>query len=75
MPVGQLVFNPLILPHGKHQDGSQQRTGQNNGDRHKDVSHTAYENIVLPVRLDGKIEDQKFLDEIVHFLELEMRCF
>lgn len=32
---------------------------------------TAYENIVLPVRLDGKIEDQKFLDEIVHFLELE----
>jgi len=32
---------------------------------------TAYENIVLPVRLDGKIEDKKFLKEIVHFLELE----
>ena len=28
---------------------------------------TAYENIVLPVRLDGKIEDKKFLKEIVHF--------
>ena len=26
---------------------------------------TAYENIVLPVRLDGKIEDKKFLKEIV----------
>jgi len=32
---------------------------------------TAYENIVLPVRLDGKIEDKKFLKEIVHFLELD----
>lgn len=32
---------------------------------------TAYENIVLPVRLDGKREDQKFLEEIVHFLELD----
>lgn len=31
---------------------------------------TAYENIVLPVRLDGKKEDKKFLKEIVHFLEL-----
>ena len=26
---------------------------------------TAYENIVLPVRLDGKTEDREFLDEIV----------
>lgn len=32
---------------------------------------TAYENIVLPVRLDGKTEDQKFLDQIVSFLELD----
>ena len=32
---------------------------------------TAYENIVLPVRLDGKTEDKKFLQEIVHFLELD----
>ncbi len=32
---------------------------------------TAYENIVLPVRLDGKTEDQDFLKEIVHFLELD----
>lgn len=32
---------------------------------------TVYENIVLPVRLDGKMEDKKFLDEIVHFLELD----
>ena len=32
---------------------------------------TVYENIVLPVRLDGKIEDKKFLQEIVHFLELD----
>lgn len=32
---------------------------------------TAYENIVLPVRLDGKLEDQKFLEKIVHFLELD----
>lgn len=32
---------------------------------------TAYENIVLPVRLDGKKEDQKFLKEITHFLELD----
>ncbi len=31
---------------------------------------TAYENIVLPVRLDGKREDEKFLKEIVEFLEL-----
>lgn len=31
---------------------------------------TAYENIVLPVRLDGKTEDKKFLKEIVRFLEL-----
>ena len=32
---------------------------------------TAYENIVLPVRLDGKKEDKKFSKEIVHFLELD----
>lgn len=32
---------------------------------------TAYENIVLPVRLDGRTEDVKFLEEIVQFLELE----
>ena len=32
---------------------------------------TAYENIVLPVRLDEKKEDKKFLKEIVHFLELD----
>ena len=32
---------------------------------------TAYENIVLPVRLDGEMEDKKFLKEIVHFLELD----
>ena len=32
---------------------------------------TAYENIVLPVRLDGRKEDKKFLKEIVHFLELD----
>ena len=32
---------------------------------------TAYENIVLSVRLDGKKEDKKFLKEIVNFLELD----
>ena len=32
---------------------------------------TAYENIVLPVRLDGKMEDNKLLEEILHFLELD----
>lgn len=32
---------------------------------------TVYENIVLPVRLDGKKEDEKFLQEIVQFLELD----
>lgn len=32
---------------------------------------TIYENIVLPVRLDGKREDKKFLEEIIHFLELD----
>lgn len=32
---------------------------------------TIYENIVLPVRLDGKKEDKKFLNEVVKFLELE----
>lgn len=32
---------------------------------------TAYENIVLPVRLDGKTEDARFLEQIVHFLELD----
>ena len=31
---------------------------------------TTYENIVLPVRLDGRMEDKKFLEEIVHFLDL-----
>ena len=34
---------------------------------------TAYENIVLPVRLDGKIEDKKFLEKIIDFLELDGR--
>ena len=32
-----------------------------------------YENIVLPVRLDGKIEDKKFLEKIIDFLELDGR--
>ena len=32
---------------------------------------TAYENIVLPVRLDGKTEDKKLLEEIIDFLELD----
>ena len=32
---------------------------------------TAYENIVLPVRLDGKQEDKALLREIVDFLDLE----
>ena len=32
---------------------------------------TAYENIVLPVRLDGRTEDAAFLEEIVNFLELD----
>lgn len=32
---------------------------------------TAYENIVLPVRLDGMVENAKFLEQIVHFLELD----
>lgn len=32
---------------------------------------TVYENIVLPVRLDGRMEDETFLKEIVHFLELD----
>ena len=31
----------------------------------------AYENIVLPVRLDGQREDASFLKEIIQFLELE----
>lgn len=34
---------------------------------------TVYENIVLPVRLDGKKEEQPFLDEIVRFLALEKK--
>ncbi|MDE5864811.1 MAG: ABC transporter ATP-binding protein, partial [Lachnospiraceae bacterium] len=34
---------------------------------------TAYENIVLPVRLDGKTEDKEFLEEIVKFLELDKK--
>ena len=32
---------------------------------------TAYEYIVLPVRLDGRTEDAEFLDQIVDFLELD----
>ncbi len=32
---------------------------------------TAYENIVLPVRLDGKKEETEFLKEIAGFLELD----
>lgn len=32
---------------------------------------TVYENIVLPVRLDGKTEDKRFLNEIIGFLELD----
>ena len=32
---------------------------------------TAYENIELPVRLDGKTEDAMFLKQIVQFLELD----
>lgn len=32
---------------------------------------TVYENIVLPVRLDGKVEDKDFLEEIIRFLELD----
>lgn len=32
---------------------------------------TAYENIVLPVRLDQKTEDKSFLQEITNFLELD----
>ncbi len=32
---------------------------------------TAYENIVLPIRLDGKREDKGFLEEVAHFLELD----
>lgn len=32
---------------------------------------TAYENIVLPVRLDGKTEDKEFLEKVVRFLELD----
>ncbi len=36
---------------------------------------TAYENIVLPIRLDGKREDKKFLEEIIHFLELDGKLY
>lgn len=32
---------------------------------------TAYENIVLPVRLDNQMEDREFLKDIIHFLELD----
>ncbi|MDE6788404.1 MAG: ABC transporter ATP-binding protein [Ruminococcus sp.] len=32
---------------------------------------TAYENIVLPVRLDGKKEDKELLNKIAHFLDLD----
>lgn len=34
---------------------------------------TAYENIVLPIRLDGKSEDRKFMQEVIEFLELETK--
>ena len=34
---------------------------------------TTYENSVLPVRLDGRTEDKKFLEEIVQFLELDKK--
>lgn len=34
---------------------------------------TIYENIVLPLRLDGKKEDRAFLDEITQFLALEQK--
>ena len=36
---------------------------------------TAYENIVLPVRLDGKREDKKFLEETIPFLELDGKLY
>ncbi len=32
---------------------------------------TAYENVVLPIRLDGKVEDKQFMQEVLEFLELE----
>lgn len=32
---------------------------------------TAYENVVLPIRLDGKMEDDRFMQEVVEFLELD----
>lgn len=32
---------------------------------------TAYENIVLPVRLDGRKEDKELLNKIAHFLDLD----
>lgn len=32
---------------------------------------TVYENIVLPIRLDGKMEDKVFLNEVVKFLQLK----
>ena len=32
---------------------------------------TAYENIVLPIRLDGKKEDKELLNKIAHFLDLD----
>lgn len=32
---------------------------------------TAYENVVLPVRLDGKKEDQEFIKQVTSFLELD----
>ena len=34
---------------------------------------TVYENIVLPVRLDGRTEDRDFLNEILQFLELDKK--
>lgn len=34
---------------------------------------TAYENIVLPVRLDGRQEDKTLLQEVVCFLELDQK--
>ena len=33
--------------------------------------HNVYENIVLPVELDGDVADKKFMDEIVRMLALE----
>lgn len=37
------------------------------------IPTNVYENIVLPVELDGDTVDQKFLDKIVHLLGLTKR--